>query len=336
MKTNDDRGGLPVGRREFLAFGAGLFAVGSIPLAMYRRATYPQIIRRSIPVMGTIAEVGVVHGDAAVAHAAIDAAFDELRWVERTMTRFTSTSDIGRANLAGTRAAVSVTPETARVVGEALRWAGASNGAYDPAVGRTVALWDVQNRHEPPPSAETARLARRSLYRHVEVGHSRGGPAIIHRERDVALDLGAIAKGYAIDRATAALRDHGVTNGIVIAGGDLYALGNAPDGEPWTVGIRDPHDTQSTVGSLRVSDAAVATSGTYFRFFRYRGVRYHHLMDPDIAAPRRTPVHSITIRADSCMLADVATTTLFGMDAALASRLLARMSPRARVESVLL
>jgi thiamine biosynthesis lipoprotein len=336
MKTNDGRSGSAVGRREFLAFGAGVFVVASIPVAMYRRAAHPQLIRRSIPVMGTIAEVGVVHRDAATAHAAIDAAFDELRWVERTMTRFTDTSDIGRANLASARNAVGVDPATAMVVSEALRWAAASNGAYDPAVGRTVALWDVQNRHEPPLAGETRRFARRSLYHAVELGQSHGAPVLVYHEPDVALDLGAIAKGYAVDRATAALRDRGIAKGIVMAGGDLYALGTASDDEPWTVGIRDPQDTRATVGELRVSDAAVATSGTYYRFFRYRGVRYHHLMDPDIAAPRRTSVQSLTIRADSCMHADVATTTLFGMDTALASRLLARMAPGARVEAVLI
>jgi thiamine biosynthesis lipoprotein len=336
MTKNDDRWAPALGRREFLTFGAGMFAVAGIPLAMYRRATHPQLIRRSLPVMGTIAQVGVVHRDAAAAHAAIDAAFAELQWVERTMTRFTNTSDIGRANIGAASRAVAIDPATASVVTEALRWAAAANGAYDPAVGRTVALWDVQNRHEPPPSDQVARLAGRSLFHRVEVGAHRGIPVLVYHEADVALDLGAIAKGYAVDRATAALREHGISKGLVIAGGDLYALGTAPDDEPWTVGIRDPHDTEATVGSLRVTDAAVATSGTYFRFFRYRGVRYHHLMDPTTAAPRRTAVQSLTIRADCCMHADVATTALYGMDSAPATRLLARMVPGAHIERVLL
>jgi thiamine biosynthesis lipoprotein len=323
-------------RREFLAFGAGLLAVTGIPVAMYRRSTHPSLIRRSLPVMGTIAEVAVAHRDVAAAHAAIDAALDELRWVERTMTRFTDISDVGRANLAAWRSAVAVDAATALVVTEGLRWAAATDGAYDPAVGAAVKLWDVMNRHEPPPQHEVARFAGRSLHHAVEVGTSRGVPVLVYHDSDASLDLGAVAKGYAVDRAIAALRGRGITKGVVIAGGDLYALGTAPDDEPWTVGIRDPHDLSATIGSLRVADAAVATSGTYIRFFRYRGTRYHHLMDPAIAAPRRTPVESFTIRADRCMHADVATTALYGMAPDAAARILARLVPDARVESVLL
>jgi thiamine biosynthesis lipoprotein len=310
--------------------------VTGIPVAIYRRKTHPALLRRSIPVMGTIAEVAVVHRDVAVAQAAIDAAFDELRWVERTMTRFTNTSDIGRANIGASRGAVAVDSATALVVAEGLRWAAATHGAYDPAVGGAVKLWDVLNRHAPPPADAVARLAGRSLYHAIEVGTTRGSPALVYHDSDASLDLGAVAKGYAVDRAAAALRNLGIVKGVVIAGGDLYAIGTAPDDEPWTVGIRDPHDARATVGSLRVSDAAVATSGTYVRFFKYRGVRYHHLMDPMIAAPRRTPVESFTIRADSCMHADVATTALFGMPLDGASRMLARLAPGAHIESVLL
>jgi len=335
---NDDlavHAGAPVDRRKFLAFGAGLLAVTGIPVAMYRRATHPSLIRRSIPVMGTIAEVGVVHRNVAVAEAAIDAAFAELRWVEQTMTRFTETSDIGRANLGAAAHAVPVDAATALVVAEALRWSAATSGAYDPALGATVRLWDVMNRHRPPPPDQVARLAGRSLYHAVEVGANHGSPVLVFHDPDVSLDLGSVAKGYAVDRAIDALRNRGITKAVVIAGGDLYALGTAPDDEPWTVGIRDPHDTRSTVGSLRVADAAVATSGTYIRFFRFRGVRYHHLMDPVIAAPRRTDMASFTIRAESCMHADIATTALFGMDAAPARHILARLTPGATVERAL-
>src|SRR4029079_11218933 len=101
------------------------FVVASIPLARHRPVG---VVRRAIPVMGTIAQFAVVHRDQRQAHAAIDAAFDELLWVERTMTRFTDTSDIGRANLFAATDGVSVTEETAYVTGEALRWANALDG----------------------------------------------------------------------------------------------------------------------------------------------------------------------------------------------------------------
>jgi thiamine biosynthesis lipoprotein len=311
-------------RREFVAFGLGAFAVAAFPLVERRRG---RVVRRTMPVMGTIATFAVVHRDERAAHAAIDAGMEELRRIERTMTRFTSTSEIGQANLAAARGPVVLGRETAYVVNEALRWADATDGAYDPAIGGAVALWDINHRHEPPPSERVARLAGRALHRTVEVDTHRGVPVVLYRDDAAQLDLGSIAKGYGVDRAVVALRKHGVESGIVEAGGDLYALGTAPGGDPWRVGIQDPDDDRALIGTVDVADAAVATSGTYRQFFRYRGRRYHHLLDPATGAPRATAVESLTIMADRCVHADVAATALFGMPADRAARVLTRYAP---------
>lgn len=315
-------------RREFVAFGLGAFAVAALPLVERRRG---RIVRRAMPVMGTIATFVVVHRDEHEAHAAIDAAMAELRRVERAMTRFTTTSEIGQANLAAARGPVAIGRETAHVVGEALRWADATDGAYDPAIGSAIKLWDVTHRHEPPPSERVARLAGRKFYHTVEAGMHRGTPVVLYRDADAQLDLGSIAKGYGVDCAIAALRARGIQSAIVEAGGDLYALGKAPGGDAWRVGIQDPNDDRALVGTVDVADAAVATSGTYRQFFRYRGHRYHHLLDPVTGAPRTTPVQSLTIMADRCMHADVATTALFGIPAERAAQLLARCVPGASI-----
>lgn len=329
MSLHPDRRG--PSRREFLAFGAGAFVVAAIPLARGRT----RVVRRTLPVMGTIAELAVVHRDERQAHAAIDAAMDELRWVERTMTRFTTTSDIGRANVSAAQQPVVVAAETAFVINEALRWADGTRGEFDPAIGGAVALWDVTHRHEPPPERDVERLEARGLHAKVEVDRHRGENLLRFHDADVRLDLGAIAKGYAVDRAVSALRRWGITKALVDVGGDLYALGSGVDGEPWRVGIQDPDDERGIAGELAVEDAAVATSGTYVQFFRYRGRRYHHLLDPRTAAPRATPVQSLTVRADSCMHADVAATALYGMPADRAAQVLRQLAPGGRIERII-
>jgi thiamine biosynthesis lipoprotein len=324
-----------VGRREFLAFGAGTFVVAALPLASRWHRTHGEVVRRTLPTMGTIAEFAVVHPDPREAEWAIDAAVEELRWVERTMTRFDDQSDIGRANLFAARRPVVVTADTALVVLEALRWADATNGMYDPAAGQIVKLWDVNHRHEPPPESSLSVLAGRQLHRQVEVGRHRGEPVLVYHDADVTLDLGAIAKGYAVDRAVDALRARGITQAVVNAGGDLYALGSAPNDAPWQIGVRDPNDTRAVAQILPVSDGAVGTSGTYMQFFRYRGHRYHHLMDPTIAAPRRTTMQSYTVRADRNLHADVAASSLLGTDPTIANALLTRLVPGAFVASAI-
>lgn len=321
-----------LGRREFVGLGLGAFVVAAIPLARRRPVG---VVRRSMPVMGTIAQFAVVHRDPRLAHAAIDAAMDELLWVERTMTRFTDTSDIGRANLSAAREGVIVVPETAYVTSEALRWAGALDGRYDPAVGAVCKLWDVKRRHEPPPADRVAELAGRHFHHAVEVGTYHGGSVLRYHDDDARLDLGSIAKGYGVDRAVTALRRHGIEKALVVAGGDLYALGTAPDDEPWSIGIQSPTDERAIVGTLRLANRAVATSGTYRQFFRYRGHKYHHIMDPATAQPRVTEMQSLSIVADAVMHADAATTALFGMTEAEITHALAANLPGAQLARIL-
>ena len=303
-------------RREFLTMGMGVFVALSLPRALWRHSP---LVKRTFPLMGTIAEVQVAHKDERFAEDAIDAAIAELQWVERTMTRFRSDSDIGRANLGAGRDGVRVTSETVIVIAAALRAASVSDGRFDPAVGAASELWDVLNRHEPPADDRVQRLAARGFWRKVDVAVSAGAPRVRFDDPDLHLDLGAIAKGYGVDRATGVLRSRGVRHAIVTVGGDLFALGQSPEGEPWTVGIRSPHDRHELAATLRVSDRAVATSGDYERFFRWHGMRYHHLIDPATAAPRRTPFHSATVLANRCIDADAASTAVFGLprDAAL-------------------
>lgn len=315
MRTETDAretvGPAGLDRRKFLLLGAGAFAVASTPLAWRRR---DRLIGRRIPVMGTVAEVAVVLPDESRAQEAIDAAFRELRWVERTMSRFRADSDVGRANGAPSGRAVTVTPETGTVLRESIRWARATEGRFDPCLGRSSALWAIGDRREPPPPEAVRRLAGRGLYGALEVDHGwAAGPTVRLHDPRAAIDLGGIAKGYAVDRAVRALRAHGVDRGLVNAGGDLYALGRSADGDPWKVGVRSPHHPSGLATTLRVSDRAVATSGDYLAFFEHSGRRYHHLLDPGTGAPRTSRMRSLTTAASSCMAADAAATALFGL-----------------------
>lgn len=316
-------------RRDLVALGIGAFVVAAVPFARRRARLY----RRTVPAMGTIAELAVVHRDPRYAQAAMDAALARMAVVERTMTRFDALSDVGRANRRAAEEAVLVTPGTAAVISAALDWAHASDGGFDPCIGRAIEVWDVEHRNEPPPAGAFRRLAGRRLYRTLDVDSWRGHPAVRFGDRDLQVDLGGIAKGYAVDQAVVTLRDWGVTQAFVAAGGDLYAMGQSDHGGPWQVGVRDPKDPDRVMATLPLSDGAVATSGDYFRYFDYQGRRYHHLLDPATAAPRLTPEHSVSVAAATCMTADAAATTVFGMAPQGAARVLRARAPEARLVS---
>ncbi|MEO8500034.1 MAG: FAD:protein FMN transferase [Vicinamibacteria bacterium] len=298
------------GRREFLAIGTGAFALGALPLALRRHLS---VARRTLPIMGTIAEITVADRSEARAQQAVQAAIAELRFVDATMTRFRPDSEIGRANAHAFRDAVTVGPQTSEVIETALRWAGASEGRFDPAIGAASELWDVTNRREPPPAEQVAKLAGRSFWRHVDIQRRAGVGEVRYADPDLHLDLGGIGKGYSLDRAVLKLRELDIRHAIVNLGGDLYALGESPEGGPWRVGIKSPEDLGAVARVLEVSDRAVATSGDYERFFRYGGERFHHLIDPATAAPRRTRVRSVTVLADHCIEAEPCAVSVFGL-----------------------
>lgn len=304
-----------------LAGGLVLLAGGS---AWRRAAHAPQLYRAARPAMGTVAEVLLAHpgpGGPALAEAALE----EVGRVEARMTRFDPTSEVGRVN-AGPGRFFPVSSMTGHVVRTALEVARATDGAFDPGLGALEALWGFYRHRAPASLPDARRLARQAAgagYRQVELA----GDLLRPRLRvggAVRLDLGGIAKGYAVDRAAALLRGHGVRHALINVGGDLYALGTHPAGRPWQVGVRHPRRPGRYLTRLSLSDRAVATSGDYENFFIADGQRYHHLLDPRTGAP--APFHqSVTVTARSAMMADALATAAFATPPPQAERLLARM-----------
>lgn len=315
-------------RRDFIALGAGAFAVASLPILTKDRR---RLIRRTIPLMGTFGEIALLSRDEKYAQGAIDAAFQELRRVESLLTRFHPDSEVGRANRLAWETPQPVSAETAGVLQESVRWSAASEGIFDPCLGNAVALWDVGNRTTPPGDADIRRFRSRGLYQALELGRSAGRDVVLFHEEDMGIDLGGIGKGYGVDRAVAVLRDWGIQNGLVNLGGDLYALGVSEDGDPWKVGVRSPDDPEGLVATLQMSDRGVATSGDYHQFFEHQGRRYHHLLDPGTGEPSLVRLRSVTVAAETCMAADAGATAAFVASPAGASGAIHKMDPGAEV-----
>ena len=307
--------GAPAGsrfsRREFISLGVGALFVSALPIS--KLARHHELFRRTVPVMGTLAEIAVVHRDRSTAQAAIDDAISALRWTDEHLSRFRVESEIGAANLRAGMEPVPVTEDTAGVVRTAIRWARATDGAFDPSLGMASELWNVGARTAPPSSESVRRYAERRLFESIELSSRRGRPMLGIATPDAALDLGGIGKGYGVDRAVAALRCHGIEHALVNAGGDLYALGESPDGNPWTVGLRSPKRPSEIDRTLQISNRAVATSGDYMQYFEHGGRRYHHLLDPRTAEPVLRNGTSVTVVADLCIDADAGATAAFAL-----------------------
>ncbi|MCP4698687.1 MAG: FAD:protein FMN transferase [Gammaproteobacteria bacterium] len=185
-----------------------------------------------------------------------------------------------------------------------------SDGLFNPAIGALNALWGFHNdelptdRPPPPDSAIAELLARRPGMDDLEIH----GNSVHSNNTSVRLDFGAIAKGYAVDLAIRRLRELGVENAIINAGGNLRAIGRRGE-RRWRIGVRDPNAV-GILASLEIDkDESVFTSGNYERFYEHQGVRYSHIIDPRTGRPVSGPA-SVTVIHDNGATADAASTAL--------------------------
>jgi len=262
----------------------------------------------TIAAMGTVVTIQVVQKDeapgrASDSEAAVDRALDWFRQVEACCSRFDARSEVSR--LAGTvGVAVPVSDMLFEAVRFALAVAADSGGAFDPTVGHTMAARGFNRHYQTGEIIDAATGAdRQARYTDVELDTGR---RTITLHRSLMLDLGAVAKGLAIDMAARELQPFG--DFAIDAGGDLYFAGRNVDGQLWVAGIRHPRDPARLLATVRLSDAALCTSGDYERRVEPGGG--HHLMDARTGASADRTA-SATVMAPTAMAADAFATAAF-------------------------
>ena len=283
-----------------------------VPLLRARQARDARIgLARQWPVMGTFLNVTAIAPDSGQARAALAAAGRAVFRVDSLMSTWKPESEISRLNAAaGTAAWTALSAETLEVLLASLRLAELSGGAFDVTVGPLMQAWGFrggEQRKPRPAQLDSARALVGTAGLEVDSAASQARL----RVAGSAVDLGAIAKGYALDLAAAALRSEGASAGLVDLGGNVVVFGR-PQGEraEWVIGILDPRDPTATIGEISLRAGAVASSGDYEQFFEAGGVRYSHIMDPARGEPARGTLQT-TVLAPTGMLADGLSTTLF-------------------------
>ncbi|HHY46181.1 MAG TPA: FAD:protein FMN transferase [Firmicutes bacterium] len=258
--------------------------------------------------MGTLVSIKAYGPNA---QNAVDAAFARIRDIESEVSASLPDSEISELNLSAGKAPVRISRDTEILLREALRFARASGGKFDPTIGPLVKLWQIgTDKAHIPPAAEIEAAMHLVRYQDLIV-NEKDGTAFLRRP-GMAVDLGAIAKGYAGDEVIRILKDAGIRSGYVDLGGNVVVLGSKPDGTPWRVGVQDPRGERGDyVLAIPVVDKSVVTSGDYERYFEKDGVRYHHILDPFTGWPSRSGLISATIISDRSIDGDALSTTVF-------------------------
>ncbi|MBK9119032.1 MAG: FAD:protein FMN transferase [Phycisphaerales bacterium] len=260
-------------------------------------------------VMGTEARVTAIALGATRARAAVSAGYALIEQVNALMSDYIAESEVGRINRLAAEESLVVSPLTFFCLYEARKVSEQSGGAFDITCRPLVWLWREAGKTQQWPG-EDALSAARARVGWQKLTLDPATRAVRPLVAGLQIDLGGIAKGYALDLAADAMRAAGATGGLVDIGGDVLAFGSQANGEPWRIGVRDPFAPgREVLLTLAVQDRAVATSGVQERFIEIAGERYSHIIDPRSGQPAaQSP--SVTVIAKDGLTADAWATVL--------------------------
>lgn len=275
---------------------------GSVLLIKLTKRAPDSIQKKTVFLMDTYCTIQVP-GEKEVL-ARIDKAFDRMKEIDTVFNVLNPQSPLYAFN---TNNKAVTDQEIISLIKIALQISTASSGAFDITVYPLMKLWGFYTDEPKLPAQETIHnYLQYTGYRYLSINNGQ----LTKVQKNTAIDLGGIAKGYAIDQALLVLKQQGISSALIDAGGDIYALGKNY-GKPWKVGIKNPHD-EGIIGIMHVSDSAIVTSGDYERYFEQGGVRYHHILDPRTGYPARQ-LMSVTVIAPDAVTADAWATAFFVM-----------------------
>ncbi len=271
----------------------------------------PAAGHKSFMVMGTFATVSVSpHDENEIRRAAliVEETMGEL---DAKLSIFKPDSEISLVNYAAGRGPVEVSPATLNVLQLAFHYSELSEGAFDPTISPLMEIWGLSTRSEPlkqPPSEE---IIAATLLRVGWRGLALSGATAFLDVEGARLDLGGIAKGYAVDVSCHKLMGSGTASVLVDLGGNMRCLGRKENGEPWMIAVRNPFRPDESLGMIPLEPGeAVSTSGNYERFVTIGRRRYAHILDPRTGSPVQD-MASVTVVSHSAAEADALSTALF-------------------------
>jgi len=269
-------------------------------------------VNRILKLMGNRFEFTVIAEHEQEGNAAIESAIKEVQRIEHLLTTFNSLSQTSLINAHAGLSPVKVDEEVISLIERSIRISEITDGAFDITYGSIdKKLWNFDQGMTSLPDEETALKSVGLInYRNVIIDKKQS--TVLLKNKGMRIGFGGIGKGYAADRAKLVLQQLGIKSGIVNAAGDLVTWGTRIGGHAWTVGIADPEQTDRPFSALKISDMAIATSGSYEKYVTIDGKRYSHTIDPKTGLPV-SGVKSVSIICPSAELADALATPVVVM-----------------------
>ena len=255
-------------------------------------------------IMGTRVSVELWHDEATAASECSEKVFTEMRRIEARMSSYKSDSELSFINDNAATNAVTVSDEMMHLIKRSIHFSEVSEGAFDITYASIGYAYDYRKGLQPSNESISEKLPAID-YHHIMIS----GNKVRFGNEAVRINLGGIAKGYAVDRAADIIGQCGITQAMVSAGGDSRIIGDRK-GRPWVIGIKHPRDPESIAIRLPLSESAISTSGDYERFFIDDGNRVHHIINP-ATGRSATSSWSATVVGPDALATDALSTTIF-------------------------
>jgi len=238
---------------------------------------------------------------------------NEMRMIEKKMSFFLQNSEVSQINLLAGQSYSIISESVFKVIKSAKYLSEITNGYFDITSAPLIKLWGVFTKDEKVPSTSEIREALNLItYKDILLNEKKHAVKLLKKGQKI--DLGAIAKGFAADRAIEIYQKNGIKSAMVNLGGNVKVLGSKPDSNPWVVGIQDPERKRGNlIGGIKVTDKTVVTSGGYVRYFENNNNKFHHIFDLKTGYPSDSDLVSVTIVMDKSIDADALSTAIFVM-----------------------
>ncbi|MCD4784861.1 MAG: FAD:protein FMN transferase [Candidatus Eremiobacteraeota bacterium] len=256
--------------------------------------------------MDTYIKIIVVSGDREEAEMAMQKAFRVFVDLDSKFSVFDPDSMLSRLNNGGSSQIND--KGLLEIVEKSKNYAVLTKGAFDPTIGAVKLLYPIGRENPVPPgNDEIERALENSGYEKIKLSGNK-----LEKPADMIIDFGGILKGHAVDRAMEVLRKSGIESALVDAGGNIRVIGKNAEGKAWRIGVQHPRSPDKIMTVISLNNRAVATSGDYQRCFFYKGVRYHHVINPHTGKPARRAI-GVTVIAPDAQTADAISTAVFVM-----------------------
>ena len=264
--------------------------------------------------MGTVFAIHLYAESEPHALSLFEVAFEEIERLEDTLSKFRPASEICRINRLAATQPVTTDPEVFSLIEQSLLYSEQTSGVFDITVGPLMRTWGFFRAEGQFPTAAELNAARERTGL-GKIVLDRGTRTIQFAVPGMELDLGAIGKGYAVDRTVEVLREASVKTALVVAGSStVYGLGTPPGEDGWKIHVPDPLDRTHKISTVKLRDQAISTSGSYERFFELDGRKYCHVMDPRTGMPVEGVLQSTLIGNEGAMT-DALSNALFVLGA---------------------